>query len=136
MKLVTLSLNLLNGQAHVCCQGCDILSCIYNWFEGWMTAIWLIGPVFGWIFDAISGTLNSISGWFGGLGPVQLATVFALWGLVLSAIYMLRAFRRVFEGNVGLASERATSLSCADKCAAAFLAFFIVLFGVAPFIIF
>ena len=117
-------------------QGCDILSSIYGWFEGWMSSIWLIGPVFGWIFGAITGTLNTISGWFGGLGPVQLATVFALWGLVISAIYMLRAFRRVFEGNIGLASERATGLSCADIWAAAFLAFFIVLFGVAPFIIF
>ncbi len=81
------------------------------------------------------GMLNTISGWFGGLGPVQLATVFALWGLVISAVYMLRAFRRIFEGETGLASERATGLSCADKLAAAFLALFIVVFGIFPFIV-
>ncbi|MBR5895515.1 MAG: hypothetical protein IKZ13_08240 [Akkermansia sp.] len=116
--------------------GCDALSSIYNWLEGGLTGIWLIGPVFGWVFDGITATLNAISGWFGGLGAVQIATLFALWGLVISAIYMLRAFRRVFEGNVGLASERATGLTAADKCSAIFLAFFIVLFGVAPFLIF
>ena len=116
--------------------GCDMLSCMYNGVAGALSSIWLIGPVFGWIFSGITGCLEAISGWFGGLGPVQLATVFALWGLVISAVYMLRAFRRVFEGDIGLASERATGLSCADKWAAGFLAFFIVLFGVVPFILF
>ncbi len=110
----------------------DALSGIISGLE----SIWLIGPVFGWIFGAISCALSTIAGWFGGLGAVQLATLFALWGLVISAIYMLRAFRRVFEGNVGLASERATGLSRADKFSAAFLAFFIILFGVAPFLLF
>lgn len=80
-------------------------------------------------------TLNTISGWFGGLGPVQLTLLFALWGLVISAIYMLRAFRRIFEGDIGLASQRATGLTCTDKGSAIFLAFFIVLFGVIPFIV-
>ena len=61
--------------------------------------------------------------------------MFALWGLVISAVYMLRAFRRIFEGETGLASERATGLSCTDKLAAAFLALFIVIFGIFPFIV-
>ena len=81
------------------------------------------------------GMLNTISGWFGGLGPVQLATVFALWGLVISAVYMLRAFRRIFEGETGPASERATGPSCTDKLAAALLALFTVIFGIFPFIV-
>ncbi len=34
----------------------------------------------------------------GGLGPVQIATVLALWGVVISAVYMLRAFRQTFHG--------------------------------------
>ena len=120
------------GAAAAATTGCDALSAIINWLEG----LWIIGPVFGWIFGGIGCALSTVAGWFGGLGPVQLATVFALWGLVISAIYMLRAFRRVFEGDIGLASERATGLSCTDKCAAAFLAFFIVLFGVMPYIVF
>jgi NADH-quinone oxidoreductase subunit M len=31
--------------------------------------------------------------------PMQIATVFALWGVVISAVYMLRAYRAVFMGD-------------------------------------
>ena len=79
--------------------------------------------------DCCLGTLANL---FGGLGPVQLTLIFALWGLVISAIYMLRAFRNVFEGEIGHATERAGKLCCSDLVAAGFLAFFIVLFGVLP----
>lgn len=80
--------------------------------------------------------LNTICGWFGGLGAVQLAAMVAVWGLVISAVYMLRAFRRVFEGDLRPACDRATGLCCSDVIPAVFLAFFIVLFGIAPFIVF
>ena len=76
--------------------------------------------------------LGSVANFFGGMGPVQLATIGALWGLVISAIYMLRAFRNIFEGPVGRTSERATSLTVLDIVAACFLAVFIVLFGIVP----
>lgn len=95
-------------------------------FDGWQPGT---GAVEG-------GMLGSIASWFGGLGPVQLTLIFALWGLVISAIYMLRAFRRIFTGDVRLASERATRLSACDILSAAFLAFFIVLFGVYPGVFF
>lgn len=95
-------------------------------FDGWQPGT---GAVEG-------GVLGSIASWFGGLGPVQLTLIFALWGLVISAIYMLRAFRRIFTGDVRLASERATRLSACDILSAAFLAFFIVLFGVYPGVFF
>ena len=76
--------------------------------------------------------LGSVANFFGGMGPVQLATIGALWGLVISAIYMLRAFRNIFEGPVGKTTERATSLTVLDIVAACFLAVFIVLFGIVP----
>ena len=79
--------------------------------------------------------LSTISGWFGGLGPVQLAAVFAVWGLVISAVYMLRAFRRIFVGGVSPASDRATHLTCADTLSAALLAGALLLFGIAPFLL-
>lgn len=104
------------------------LSC--GWCSGAEDCCFLLAPL-RWI-DSL---LHTISGWLGGLGPVQLTLVFALWGLVISAIYMLRAFRRIFEGDISLASQRATCLSCTDKISSAFLAFFIVLFGVVPFIV-
>lgn len=37
----------------------------------------------------------------GHIGPVQLTTIFALWGVVISAVYMLRAYRNVFKGPAG-----------------------------------
>lgn len=78
------------------------------------------------------GILRTISGWFGGLGPVQLALIFALWGLVISAVYMLRAFRHIFESEVSQASQKATRLSCADIGSAILLGLLLVLFGVLP----
>lgn len=109
--------------------GCDVLTCSINWLQN---LPWGIGCVFAWIFGGITCALNSIAALFGGLGAVQLTLVFALWGLVISAIYMLRAFRNIFESEIGHTSERATKLSALDIISAAFLALFIVLFGIAP----
>ncbi|MBR2313622.1 MAG: hypothetical protein IKA55_02080 [Akkermansia sp.] len=88
----------------------------------------------GWTPAAITCDcwLASVANFFGGLGPVQLTLIGALWGLVISAIYMLRAFRNIFEGETGRTSERATRLSKWDIISACFLAVFIVLFGIMP----
>ncbi|MBR1981240.1 MAG: hypothetical protein IKA23_00640 [Akkermansia sp.] len=88
----------------------------------------------GWTPAAITCDcwLASVANFFGGLGPVQLTLIGALWGLVISAIYMLRAFRNIFEGEPGRTSERATRLSKWDIISACFLAVFIVLFGIMP----
>jgi NADH-quinone oxidoreductase subunit M len=32
-------------------------------------------------------------------GPRQIATICALWGVVISAVYMLRAYRQIFQGE-------------------------------------
>lgn len=72
------------------------------------------------------------------LGSVQVATIIALWGLVISAVYMLRAFRNIFEGVTSRAFDRAV---CMGKCrfcelaAAIFLALCLVFFGLFPFIV-
>jgi NADH-quinone oxidoreductase subunit M len=36
----------------------------------------------------------------GGTGFIRTATILALWGVVISAVYMLRAYRTVFLGEV------------------------------------
>ena len=33
------------------------------------------------------------------LGCLQVATILALWGVVISAVYMLRAYRNIFQGE-------------------------------------
>ncbi|MBQ2813879.1 MAG: hypothetical protein IJE66_02585 [Akkermansia sp.] len=107
---------------------CDVLRGISCWLQ----ELCLVGAFFGWIIGGITWVIESISTLFGGLGAVQVTLVFALWGLVISAIYMLRAFRAIFEGDIAHTSERATGLSVMDIIAAGFLALFIVLFGIAP----
>ena len=43
--------------------------------------------------------LSGFSGYTGeSLGCVQVATILALWGVVISAVYMLRAYRQTFQG--------------------------------------
>ena len=67
-----------------------------------------------------------------GLGSVQIATIIALWGLVISAVYMLRAFRRTFQGPGGSHTESAQDLSPDERRPAIFLAFVLVIVGLFP----
>jgi NADH-quinone oxidoreductase subunit M len=58
-------------------------------------------------FGAFKPAAGLSSGYF------QLATVFALWGVVISAVYMLRAFRAIFLGEPG---KDAASWADPAKC--------------------
>ncbi|CAN5317387.1 NADH-quinone oxidoreductase subunit M [soil metagenome] len=44
----------------------------------------------------------------GGLSPLEIATICALWGVVISAVYMLRAYRHIFMGVGGTAPGSAS----------------------------
>jgi NADH-quinone oxidoreductase subunit M len=50
-----------------------------------------------------------------GLNPVQITCILAIWGVVISAVYMLRAYRRVFHGPTVKATESAADLTIADR---------------------
>lgn len=67
-----------------------------------------------------------------GFGPVQIATVIALWGVVLSALYMLRAFRRTFQGPELPAFARVADLHWCEKMAPVLLAVPLLAVGVYP----
>lgn len=45
-----------------------------------------------------------------GLGAVQVATILALWGVVISSVYMLRAYRAVFKGEPSALASGVTDL--------------------------
>lgn len=49
------------------------------------------------------------------LGALQITTILALWGVVISAVYMLRAFRKVFQGEPAEVVTTATDLSWAAR---------------------
>ena len=54
-------------------------------------------------------------------GPVQIATILCLWGLVIGAVYMLRAYRNIFQGDLSKASAYATVLQLSERAANCFL---------------
>lgn len=67
-----------------------------------------------------------------GLGPVQVATILALWGVVLGAVYLLRAYRSIFHGPAAPATDAATDLPAAGQLAPALLAACLLAVGIYP----
>jgi NADH-quinone oxidoreductase subunit M len=67
-----------------------------------------------------------------GLGPVQIACILSIWGVVISAVYMLRAYRNIFQGPSVKASESADDLSLADRIPAMLLAAALLAVGLYP----
>ena len=127
-------LGFMFGLAGLASVGLPLLANFAGEFTIFVSAFadWVPGSCLTTCDCILSRPFSALSQMLGGLGPVQLTLVFALWGLVISAIYMLRAFRHIFEADVAHASARADKLSLADMVAAAFLALFIVLFGILP----
>jgi len=70
-----------------------------------------------------------------GLGWVQVTTIIALWGVVLSAVYMLRAFRNTFQGPLVKSTEGASDISYCEKIPAYLLAATLLVVGIYPKII-
>lgn len=70
-----------------------------------------------------------------GLGWVQITTIIALWGVVLSAVYMLRAYRNIFQGPLVRDTEKATDLHICEKIPAYLLAATLLVVGVYPHIL-
>ncbi len=67
-----------------------------------------------------------------GLGPVQIACVLSIWGVVISAVYMLRAYRNIFQGPGIASTEASPDLSLADRIPAILLAIALVAVGLYP----
>jgi NADH-quinone oxidoreductase subunit M len=67
-----------------------------------------------------------------GLGPVQIACIFSIWGVVISAVYMLRAYRNIFQGPAVKATESAADLTLADRIPATLLVLALFAVGIYP----
>jgi len=67
-----------------------------------------------------------------GLGPLQIATIIAIWGVVISAVYMLRAFRNIFQGETVSRTEKVTCLSRDEKIPAILLGLILLIVGIYP----
>lgn len=70
----------------------------------------------------------------GKLGDLQVATILALWGVVISAVYMLRAYRQTFQGpavaHTAIGHVKDFGPFC--QIPAAFLALALLVVGVYP----
>lgn len=67
-----------------------------------------------------------------GLGPVQIACILSIWGVVISAVYMLRAYRNIFQGPAVKATESAADLTLADRIPATLLVLALFAVGLYP----
>jgi NADH-quinone oxidoreductase subunit M len=65
-------------------------------------------------------------------GIYQIATVLGLWGVVISAVYMLRAYRRVFMGALGESLGSVTDLRRSLRVPIVLLVAMTIWFGVFP----
>lgn len=65
-------------------------------------------------------------------GIYQIATVLGLWGVVISAVYMLRAYRAVFMGAIGDTLSNATDLRRSLRIPVALLVAMTMWFGFFP----
>ena len=67
-----------------------------------------------------------------GLGTVQIACIFSIWGVVISAVYMLRAYRNIFQGPSVKATATAADLTLADRIPAVLLILALFAVGLYP----
>lgn len=84
----------------------------------------------GEVMVFISGFKNWIPG--EAFGWVQMATVLSIWGVVISAVYMLRAYRRMFQGELVAATKEAGDLDAGSKGPAVLLASVLLVVGIYP----
>ena len=78
--------------------------------------------------------LSAFKGYDGtsGLGPVQIACILSIWGVVISAVYMLRAYRNIFQGPSVKVTASAADLTLADRIPAVLLILALFAVGLYP----
>ena len=67
-----------------------------------------------------------------GFGPVQIACILAIWGVVISAVYMLRAYRNLFQGPAVKATSGLSDLTLAERVPAVLLVATLLAVGLYP----
>jgi NADH-quinone oxidoreductase subunit M len=83
-------------------------------------------------FGGFSGVYSQSKGI--DIGPVQVATICAIWGVVISAVYGLRAYRRLFMGPLPAAGKGTgpADLTLSDRIPLVLLVLALLVIGFAP----
>ncbi|PQJ29581.1 complex I subunit 4 family protein [Rubritalea profundi] len=125
-KTGTLEMNKLGGLAKTAPKLCFLFGLVA------MASIGL--PGLANFAGEIMVFLSGFEGWTSDqeLGPVQIATIIAIWGVVMSAVYMLRAFRNTFQGPLEAKCENVTDLSLLEKAPAILLSLVLLAVGLYP----
>jgi NADH-quinone oxidoreductase subunit M len=84
----------------------------------------------GEVMVFLSGFFGRSAG--GGLEPVQIATILSLWGVVMSAVYVLRVFRKTFQGPTVNSTVNATDIPLLEQLPALLLAAALLVVGLYP----
>jgi NADH-quinone oxidoreductase subunit M len=67
-----------------------------------------------------------------GLGPVQITCILSIWGVVISAVYMLRAYRNIFQGPAVKLTANAPDIPLTDRIPALLLIVTLFAVGLYP----
>jgi NADH-quinone oxidoreductase subunit M len=84
----------------------------------------------GEVMVFLSGFFGRSAG--GALEPVQIATILSLWGVVMSAVYVLRVFRKTFQGPTVNSTVNATDIPLLEQLPALLLAAALLVVGLYP----
>lgn len=78
--------------------------------------------------------LSAFRGYNGtsGLGPLQITCILAIWGVVISAVYMLRAYRNIFHGPAVKSTTSVADLTFEDRIPVALLILALFAVGLYP----
>ncbi|RYD24329.1 MAG: hypothetical protein EOP87_26115 [Verrucomicrobiaceae bacterium] len=63
---------------------------------------------------------------------MQIACILSIWGVVISAVYMLRAYRRIFQGPSVKLTGSAPDITFADRAPALILIIALFAVGLYP----
>jgi len=81
---------------------------------------------------ALSGFISEALCFIGGFSAFKLLTVIGTLGILLNAIYFLRAYQRVFLGPLNKAYEKLSDINPRELATVVPIAFLVLLFGVYP----
>ena len=84
----------------------------------------------GEVMVFLSGFFGRSAG--GAVEPVQIATILSLWGVVMSAVYVLRVFRKTFQGPTVNSTVNATDIPLLEQLPALLLAAALLVVGLYP----
>ena len=81
---------------------------------------------------ALSGFISEALCFIGGFSAFRLVTAIGTLGILLGAVYLLRAYQRVFLGPLNKSYDKLIDINSRELATVVPIAFLVLLFGVFP----